>query len=43
MKMASKGKEVDIRKYTLGKVQDILKIICYLIHNVDQVSVKYSQ
>lgn len=43
MKMASKGKEVDIRKYTLEKVQDILKIICYLFHNVDQVSVKYSQ
>lgn len=41
--MASKGKEVDIRKYTLEKVQDILKIICYLFHNVDQVSVKYSQ
>lgn len=43
MKMASKGKEVDIRKYTLEKVQDILKIICYLFRNVDQVSVKYSQ
>lgn len=43
MKMESKGKEVDIRKYTLEKVQDILKIICYLFHNVDQVSVKYSQ
>lgn len=41
--MESKGKEVDIRKYTLEKVQDILKIICYLFHNVDQVSVKYSQ
>lgn len=43
MKMAHKEKEVNIRKYTLEKVQDILKTICYVFHNVNQVSVKYSQ
>lgn len=43
MKMAGKGKEVNVRKYTLEKVQDILMTICYLFHNLDQVSVKYSQ
>lgn len=36
---ASKGKEVNIRKYILEKVQDILLAICYLFHNSDQVSV----
>lgn len=37
--MASKGKEVHIRKYTLEKVQDTLVMICYIFHNLDQVSV----
>lgn len=43
MKMASKGKEVHIRKHTLEKVQDILVMICYIFHNLDQVFVQYSQ
>jgi hypothetical protein len=36
---ASKGKEVNIRKYILEKVQDILLAICYLFHNIDQVNI----
>lgn len=43
MKMAGKGKEVNIRKYTLAKVHNILMTICYLFHNLDRVFVKYSQ
>jgi hypothetical protein len=36
---ASKGKEVNIRKYILEKVQDILLAMCYLFHNIDQVNI----